>query len=121
MIYRILAELVLVLHFCFVLFVVLGGLMALRRRSVIWLHLPALIWGILVECFHWKCPLTPMENWFLRLGGEAGYTGGFIEHYVSTILYADISLEFQAMLGLLLIVINVFVYSYVFLHLRQTT
>ena len=119
MIYRVLAELVLVLHFCFVLFVVLGGLLALWRRSVVWLHLPALIWGVLVECFYLACPLTPLENWFRRLGGEAGYANGFIEHYASAILYANVSREFQAMLGLLLIGINLFVYSYVFLRFRR--
>jgi hypothetical protein len=121
MIYRILAELVLVFHFCFVLFVVFGGLLVLRRHSIIWLHLPALMWGVLVECFHLKCPLTPLENWFRHLGGEAGYTGGFIEHYASAILYANISLQFQTMLGLLLIGINLFVYGYVILRSHRTS
>jgi len=119
MVYRILAELVLVIHFCFVLFVVLGGLLALRWRRVVWLHLPAFTWGVLVQCFSWACPLTPLENWFRRAGGESGYSGGFVEHYISAILYADISREFQMMLGLLLVGVNVLVYAWVLTRRRR--
>jgi hypothetical protein len=119
MAHRILAELVLVIHFCFVLFVVFGGLLVLRWPSVLWLHLPAFIWGILVQCFFWACPFTPLENWFRRMGGESGYTGGFVEHYISAILYANVSRKFQAMLGLLLIGVNVLVYSVVFIRRRR--
>lgn len=119
MIYRILAELVLVIHFCFVLFVVLGGLLVLRWPAILWLHLPAFVWGILVQCFFWSCPLTPLENWFRRLGGEAGYTGGFVEHYIMAILYANVSRGFQVMLGLLLIGVNALVYSLVFMRRRR--
>ena len=118
MIYRVLADLVLVFHFCFALFVVFGGMLVWRWPKACWLHLPALVWGVLVECFYWTCPLTPLENWFRRLGGEAGYTGGFVEHYVSMILYANISRRFQAMLGLALVVINLFVYFCLFLRRR---
>jgi len=119
MTYRILAELVLVIHFCFVLFVVLGGLLVLRWRSIIWLHIPAFTWGVSVQCFFLACPLTPLENWFRRLGGESGYAGGFIEHYISAILYADISRGFQVMLGILLIGVNVLVYSLVYIGHRR--
>ena len=121
MAYQILAEVVLVIHFCFVLFVVLGGLLALRWRSIIWLHLPAFVWGILVQCFFWACPLTPLENWFRRLGGESGYSGGFVEHYISAILYANVGREFQAVLGMLLIGVNVLVYSLVLIRRRRET
>jgi hypothetical protein len=119
MMYRILAELVLVIHFCFVLFVVLGGLLVLRWPSVLWLHLPAFVWGILVQCFFWACPLTPLENWFRRLGGDAGYTGGFVEHYISLILYANVSREFQMSLGILLISVNILIYSLVIIRWRR--
>jgi hypothetical protein len=119
MIYRILAELVLVIHFCFVLFVVLGGLLALRWPTVLWLHLPAVVWGILVQCFFWACPLTPLENWFRQLGGQSGYRGGFVEHYISAILYANVSREFQALLGLLLIGLNILVYSLLLIRRRR--
>ena len=114
MTYRILADLVLILHFCFVLFVVFGGLLALRRRWIALLHLPAVIWGILVECFLLACPLTTLENSLRYLGGESGYTDGFINHYISAVLYANISPQFRITLGLLLIGLNMLVYWYVF-------
>jgi hypothetical protein len=119
MAYRILAELVLVIHLCFVLFVVLGGLLALRWRSILWLHLPAFAWGVLVQCLFWACPLTPLENWFRRLGGEAGYSGGFLEHYISAILYANVSREFHVALGVMLIGVNVLVYSSLIIRRRR--
>ena len=114
MVYRVLAELVLVLHFCFVIFVVLGGLLVLRRRWIAWIHLPAVVWGILVECFFWACPLTTLENWLRELGGEAGYTTGFIDYYVSAVLYIPLSPQIRVMIGLLLIGFNLFVYLYLF-------
>ncbi|MDQ3064293.1 MAG: DUF2784 domain-containing protein [Acidobacteriota bacterium] len=114
MAYRILADLVLIVHFCFVLFVVFGGLLALRRRWIASLHLPAVVWGILVECFFWACPLTTLENSLRQLGGESGYADGFINHYISAVLYAHISPQFRITLGLLLIGFNVLVYWYVF-------
>ena len=114
MAYRILAELVLVLHLCFVIFVVFGGLLVVRQHSAVWLHLPALIWGILVECFFWTCPLTTIENSLRQLGGEAGYANGFLDYYISVVLYTEISPQFRLTLGLLLIGFNLFVYSYAF-------
>jgi hypothetical protein len=114
MIYRSLADFVLILHFCFVLFVVFGGLLVLRRRLILWLHLPAVAWGILVEFFLLPCPLTELENQFKQLGGEQGYEGGFIEYYVSAILYLHISPQLQMMLGVLLVAINLLIYWYVF-------
>lgn len=119
MFYRILAEIVLVLHFCFALFAVFGGVLVLYRRAIFWLHLPALIWGVAVELFQLSCPLTWLENYFRALGGEAGYTGGFVEYYVSMILYAHITPQFQMFLGALLIAFNLFVYSFVFRQTRR--
>ncbi len=114
MAYRILAELVLVLHLCFIIFVVFGGLLIVCRRYFIWLHFPALVWGILVECFFWTCPLTTFENSLRELSGEAGYSNGFIDYYISAILYTEISPQLRLTLGLLLIGFNLFVYSYAF-------
>ena len=114
MIYRGFADIVFVLHLCFVLFVIFGGLLALRRRFILWLHLPALAWGILVEFLRLSCPLTNLENLFKELGGERGYEGGFIEYYVSSILYAHITPQFQLMLGVLLLIFNLAVYFYIF-------
>ncbi len=114
MAYRILADLVLILHFCFVLFVIFGGLFVVRRRWVAFLHLPAVIWGIFVECFFWACPLTTLENLFRQLGGESGYPDGFIDYYISAVLYARISPQFRITLALLLIGLNLLVYWHVF-------
>jgi len=112
MAYRVLAEIVLVLHFCFVIFVVLGGLLVLRRRQLAWLHVPVVIWGVLIEFFWWACPLTTLENRLRQLGGEAGYATGFVDHYVSLVLYAPLSPLTRLLLGLLLVGFNLIVYSY---------
>lgn len=114
MFYRILAEITLVLHFCFVVFVVFGGLLVLRRRWVAWLHLPAVVWGVLIEFFWWACPLTTIENHFRTLGGEAGYANGFLDYYISAVLYTPLSPNIRFALGFLLIAFNLFTYWYVF-------
>lgn len=113
MIYRGLADIVFVLHLCFVLFAVFGGLLVLRRRAFLYLHIPALIWGVFVELFQLPCPLTYLENYLRLLGGEAGYAGGFIEHWISAILYASISANFQIFLGCSLVIFNLFIYAFV--------
>ncbi|MDQ6786699.1 MAG: DUF2784 domain-containing protein [Acidobacteriota bacterium] len=119
MLYRGLADLVFLFHFCFVLFVVFGGALVLYRHWLLYLHLPAVAWGILVEVFQMPCPLTTLENLLRQLGGEAGYTGGFVEHYISMILYPTITPQFQMFLGVLLIAVNLFVYSFVFRQKRS--
>ncbi|MES2538852.1 MAG: DUF2784 domain-containing protein [Pseudomonadota bacterium] len=119
MLYLLLADVVLMLHLGFVLFAVLGGLMVLRYRSVVWLHLPALCWAIIVQWRDWICPLTPLENTLRQWGGEAGYAGGFVEHVVSTILYPEnLTLELRYVLGGVLLMVNAGVYAYVGLRIR---
>ena len=86
MIWGVLAEVVVVLHFCFVLFVLFGGALALRWPKVAWVHLPAAAWGALISFAGWICPLTPLEKWLRREGGSAGYEGGFVEHYILPVL-----------------------------------
>ena len=118
MIFRGLADLVLILHFCFVLFVIFGGLLVLRNRSFLRLHLPALAWGILVEIFQLPCPLTWLEKLFKQLGGENVYAGGFVDYYFSAILYPTITAQFQIFLGIVLIAFNIFIYTLVFRRTR---
>ncbi len=114
MIYRLLADFILIVHLCFILFAIFGGLLVLRYRSVWKLHLPALVWGFLVQYFIWICPLTSWEIYFRNLGGEAGYDGGFIEHYVSAVVYPGfISPNTHLLLAILLVAFNLLVYSYV--------
>ncbi|MEO1365930.1 MAG: DUF2784 domain-containing protein [Acidobacteriota bacterium] len=120
MLYRLLADLTVLVHFGFVLFVVLGGLFALRWPRMTWVHLPAAAWGFSVEAFGWLCPLTGVENRWRRLAGDAGYDGGFIEHYVMPVLYpAGLTREIQWLLAAAVVVINVAVYGAVWRRRRS--
>lgn len=111
MLYRFLADAVVVFHLGFVLFVVFGGLAALRRPKAAWLHLPVALWGAGIEFLSGVCPLTPLENHLRRLGGEAGYSGGFVERYVLPVLYpAGLSRDVQWVLGGFVVAVNVAVY-----------
>ncbi len=111
MIDRVLADAVLVLHLAFIAFVVLGGFVVLRRPRLAWLHLPAAAWGAATEFLGIICPLTPLENRLRAQGGEAGYGGGFIEHYLTALIYPGwLTREVQSLLGALVIAINVAVY-----------
>jgi hypothetical protein len=120
LIYRGLADLVLVVHLAFVLFVVLGGLLVLRWRWLAFLHIPAAIWGVLIEYTGWICPLTPPENALRRSGGEAGYGGGFIQHYIQPVLYpAGLTRGTQIVLGSVALLINLAAYSVVIARVRR--
>lgn len=119
MIWRLLADAVLALHLAFVLFVVLGGLLVLRWPRVAWVHLPAALWGAAIEFAGWICPLTPLEVALRRRGGQAGYTGSFIEQYVTPVLYPDgLTRPVQIGLGLGVLVLNGLVYWWV-LHFKR--
>lgn len=119
MLYPLLADTVLLLHLAFVLFAMFGGILILRNAKWIWLHLPALLWGVAVQWADLICPLTPLENRLRAMGGEEVYSGGFIEHYVTKLLYPDaLTLELRYVLGVVLIAINVVVYAKVVLHRR---
>jgi hypothetical protein len=114
MFYRFLADLVVVLHLGFVLFVVFGGLLALRWPRAAWFHLPAALWGAGIEFVQGICPLTPLENHLRNLGGEAGYAGGFVEHYLLPVLYpAGLSQNVQWGLGIFVVLLNVAIYTIV--------
>ena len=112
--YRLLADLLVLTHFAFVLFVLLGGLLALRFPRMAWVHLPAAAWGAAIEFAGWICPLTPWEQSLRRLGGEAGYSGGFIEHYVIPVLYpSGLTPSVQVVLGVVVVAVNLVVYGVV--------
>jgi hypothetical protein len=120
LIYRGLADLVLVVHLAFVLFVVLGGLLVLRWPRLAWLHVPAAIWGVLIEYTGWICPLTPLENSLRMRGGETGYTGGFIQHYIQPILYpAGLTRSTQTVLGSIALILNIAAYVIVISRMRR--
>src|SRR5262245_39723692 len=98
--FRFLADATVVLHLSFILFVVLGGLIATRWRWVAWMHLPAAAWAAWIEFAGWICPLTPLENWLREQGGGTAYTSSFIERYLLPTLYPEsLSHELQWMLG----------------------
>ena len=111
MLYRTLADAILVLHLGFVLFVLLGGLAVLRRPRLAWLHLPAAAWAALIEFAGWICPLTPLENRLRVQGGGQDFTGDFIGHYVTALLYPDgLTRGLQWLLGALVLAVNAAVY-----------
>ena len=113
MAYGLAANLILVLHLGFVFFVVLGGLLAIKWRRLAFLHIPAVVWGALIECQGWICPLTPLEQRLRQAAGQGGYAGGFIEHYLLPVLYpGQLNREMQIVLGALVIVINITLYGW---------
>ena len=117
---RLLPDLVVLLHFLFVLFVVFGGLLVLRWPKVAYLHLPVAVYGVLIEFIGWVCPLTPLEKRLRESAGQQGYEGGFVEHYILPVLYpAGLTRGVQLVLGLVVIGVNVAVY-WVVAHRRQS-
>ncbi len=111
MIYRLLADTLVLAHFLFIAFMALGGLFALRWRWFPWLHLPAAAWGVLVEWNNWYCPLTPLELRLRWISGERGYEGSFVEQYLLPIIYpAELTREIQVILVLLLLGSNLLAY-----------
>lgn len=113
--YRLMADTVVVIHFAFTIFVLLGGILAIWWRKVVWLHIPAAVWGVLIEFAGWICPLTPLENRLRVKGGEAGYPGGFVEEYILPVIYpAGLTREIQIILGILVITVNLVIYWKVF-------
>lgn len=109
--YALLADLVVIVHAAFVVFVVSGGLLALRWPRVAWAHFPAFVWGSWIELSGAICPLTPLEQHWRQLAGQAGYTGGFIEHYLEPILYpVGLTRSVQVWLGIAALGGNAVVY-----------
>lgn len=120
MIERIAADLVVVLHLAFIVFVGLGGLLALRWTRAAWLHVPAALWGAAIEFRHGVCPLTPLEQRLRIAAGDAGYSGSFIEHYLLPLIYPsalDASLQYA--LGALVVAVNLAVYAWVIVRRRR--
>lgn len=113
--YRLAADLTLVLHLSFIIFVLFGGLLALRKRFWLWVHLPAMLWGLWVEWAGWLCPLTPLENYFRRLASGQEYSESFVEHYLVPLIYPDqLTVSQQWVLGAVALGINIVIYLYVF-------
>jgi hypothetical protein len=113
------ADALVMLHLAFIVFTVFGSLLVLWHRRLASLHLPALAWGLWIELSHGICPLTPIENRLREQAGEAGYSGGFIEHYLIPLIYpAGLQPVHQLLLALLLGTFNVVVYGLAVLRRR---
>jgi len=118
--YSIAADALVILHLAFIVFVMLGGLLLLKWRRLSYLHLPAVVWGTLVELRGWLCPLTPLEQHFRTLAGETGYSGGFIQHYLLPLIYpAGLTREVQTILAICVISINLVIYTVIYVKYRR--
>jgi hypothetical protein len=114
MLHRLLADCLVLVHLAFVVFVVAGGLLVLWRPSLRWIHLPAAAWGALIEFTGWICPLTPWEQALRVQAGQVGYSGGFIEHYVLSLLYPQgLTPAVQTALAFLVIGATIAIYAFV--------
>lgn len=113
---------IVLLHFSFVVFVLFGGVLLIWWRKIAWLHIPAVVWGALIEFTGWICPLTPLEN---RLRDQAGlemYEGDFVMRYIMPVLYPeDLTRSLQIVIGLIVVLINLGFYSYVFIYRKSNT
>ena len=122
MLYRLLADLVVLTHLAFIIFAVLGGLLALRRRGWAWLHVPAALWAVLVELAGWPCPLTPLENLLRLRAGLEGYQPGFVEHYIVTLIYpVSFTRSLQIILGTGVLAVNALIYALVIRRRRLSS
>ena len=110
--YEFAADLTLIVHFAFIIFVVFGALLFFVSTKIIYVHVPALIWGIYIEITHSICPLTYLENWFLQKANLTTYSEGFIQNYLVPIVYPkNLTEDLQTYLGIVLIVINMIMYG----------
>lgn len=120
MIAHLAANLLVLVHFAFILFVVLGGILVLRWPKLAYGHLPCVFWGILIECCGWVCPLTPLEWHLLRRAGKSGYSGGFIEHHLLPLVYpAELTRGMQIGFGVVVLIINLLVYGSLLMKLLK--
>ena len=118
MLYQLGADLLVLVHLAFIVFVVLGSVAVLRWSWLVLLHIPAVIWGAVVMINGWLCPLTPLENSLRHLANQEGYSGGFIEHYIIPLIYpVGITHNTQVLVGVITVAINFFLYCFVIYRL----
>ena len=119
MLLRLAADTVLVFHLAFIVFALLGGLLAIRWRWLVWLHLPAAGWGFFVEVTGRTCPLTPLENMLREQAGSSGFSGGFVAHYLVPLIYpAGLTLDIQWLLAGVVVAVNLAVYGALLMQRR---
>ncbi len=118
--YSFLADAIVLLHLLFIVFVVSGGFLALKWRQLVYVHLPAVVWGVYIEFTGKICPLTPLENRYRLLSGELGYEGGFIERYLIPVIYpVNLTRDIQIALGFTALLINVGAYAWLVYRWRK--
>ena len=121
MIEKVGADILVLFHLAFILFVILGGFIVLQWRWIIWLHIPCAIWGALIEFTGWICPLTPWENHLRVAAGSSGYSGGFIEHYILPLIYpSGLTRKLQLIFGTGVILINLIAYVLIFIKRKKS-
>ncbi len=114
------ANLTLIIHFAFILFVVFGALLFFASVKIIFIHIPALIWGSYIELTNSICPLTYLENWLLHKANLTTYSEGFIQNYLVPIIYpTSLTKDLQIYLGIILIVVNIIIYGFIFNKLKK--
>ena len=112
--YALAADLTLIIHFAFIIFVVFGALLFFVSTKIIYVHVPSLIWGIYIELTHSVCPLTYLENWFLQKANLTIYSEGFIQNYLLHIVYPkNLTEDLQTYLAIVLIVANMIMYGFI--------
>ena len=118
--YELAADLTLIIHFTFILFVIFGALLFFITTKIIFIHIPAIIWGSYIELTHSICPLTYLENWLLQKANLTTYSEGFIQNYLVPIVYPmNMTKDLQIFLGISLIVINIVIYAFIFSKMKK--
>ena len=118
--YELAADIILIIHFLFILFVIFGALLFFVSKKIVFIHIPAIIWGSYIELTHSICPLTYLENWFLHKANLTTYSEGFIQNYLVQIVYPiNLTKDLQIFLGIGLIVINIVIYAFIFGKLKK--
>ena len=118
-VFEIFATLALLLHFSFILFVIFGAILILKFKKIIYVHIPSVAWGAYIELSHSICPLTHLENYFLKKAGKEQYSVDFIENYIFKIIYPPaLNYEIQTYLGIILIFVNLVIYYYIVKKIR---
>lgn len=111
------ADVVLLFHLTFILFAAFGALLALKWRRLLFLQLPAAAWGFFVEYSGRICPLTQLENYFRHRAGQAGYSEGFLEHYLLATIYPDgLTRGMQCALAAFVVIVNLSIYAVLLWH-----
>ena len=121
MLYLALAQFVVIAHMAFVAFATLGGFLVIKWKTIVWIHIPAVVWAAVIEFFGWVCPLTPLENWLRLKAGEMGYRSDFIARYLFPVLYpSGLTREAQVVLAIAVILLNVAIYGWVAKQARRS-